>query len=98
ADETVVRQVSNTSRKSQPARTLSKGSAKNVSPDAQMASEKKQASKGLSRKKSKETMPRVSQRCPLLMDNWTPDPEWATPSNKEKAKVPKSMVCQLLGA
>lgn len=95
-DETVTRQVSKGSRNSQPARTLSKGSAKNVSPDAQMASEKKQASKG--RKKSKETMPRVSQRCPLLLDNWTPDPEWATPSNKEKAKVPKSMVCQLLGA
>jgi len=94
-EETVVRQLSHGSRNSQ---MVSKGSAKNVSPDAQMASEKKQASKSLSRKKSKETMPRVSQRCPLLLDNWSPDPEWATPSNKEKAKVPKSMVCQLLGA
>mmetsp|Transcript_20797 Transcript_20797/g.48628 ORF Transcript_20797/g.48628 Transcript_20797/m.48628 type:complete len:567 (+) Transcript_20797:69-1769(+) len=44
----------------------------------------------------KETMPRVSKRCPLLLDDWSPGTDWALPRNMEKAKIPKSPPCQFL--
>ncbi|CAE7947898.1 unnamed protein product [Symbiodinium sp. KB8] len=92
-DDVFGKQLSTGSQTSQPTRLTSNSSAKKVCPDVRMVSEKRQrASKD--GKKSTETMPRVSKTCPLLLDNWSPDPEWlrwAMPSSKEKAKVPKAM-------
>ncbi|OLP88366.1 hypothetical protein AK812_SmicGene30308 [Symbiodinium microadriaticum] len=92
-DDVFGKQLSTGSQTSQPTRLTSNSSAKKVCPDVRMVSEKRQrASKD--GKKSTETMPRVSKTCPLLLDNWSPDPEWAMPSSKEKAKVPKGLLLE----
>ncbi|CAE7661125.1 unnamed protein product [Symbiodinium sp. CCMP2456] len=92
-DDVVGKQLSTGSQNSLPTRMASNGSAKKVSPDVRMVSEKRQRMlKDV--KKSTETMPRVSKTCPLLLDSWSPDPEWAMPSSKEKAKVPKGLLLE----
>ena len=77
----VGKQLSAGSQNSQPTRATSNGSAKKVSPDVRMVSEKRQCAPQDGRKKSTETMPRVSKTCPLLLDSWSPDPEWEMPSS-----------------